>query len=389
MTKRVNGAGSIYHRKRGDWLAVVSLPGGQRWSKSAPTEDEARERLAELQAKVTNAVDPGDERMKLSAYLELWLSQKRRISYNTRVNYKTALDRAAAVIGKVPIGKLSPAHIRQLHRAMETTDPPYAATSMNLTHSILSMALADAVKAGVLPRNVATVVSKPAAATLPEMHPLNGEQVARLLAAARGRRFEAVFVLAVSTGMRLGEILGLRWVDVDLEAKSLRVMGSTKAGEDGRIIVGDTKRPWNRRLIPLADVAIEALRRRKVLCAEERLAARTWYEHGLVFHTGTGRPLSHSAIEVDHLRPLLDAAGCPRIHFHELRHTCATLLLMDGVPAKVVADLLGHKSVNITLDRYSHVLAEMRGVASDAMNRRFSGPVADSVAVSPRESTGI
>lgn len=383
--KRANGDGSVYQRKRGDWIASVTLPGGARWTKSAKTEAAAWAALAVLQTKLRNAVAPGDDRMRLTAYLNQWLAQKRRIGPTTRQGYTAALGRATAVLGNVAIGKLTPAHIRQLHRAMETADPPYAPTSMNFTHTVLSMALSDAVKLGVLQRNVAALVTRPAADT-GEIVALEGEQAARFLRAVAGVRMEALFVLAITTGMRLGELLGLRWTDVDLELRTLRVVGSAKQIKGEGMVIGATKRPWSRRLIPVPDVAVEALRRRKVAANEERLrAGPEWVDHGLVFATRTGTPTAHFAVgrtfpailaragllAVDTSLGLLPVDGRPLITIHGLRHTAATLLLLDGVPARVVADLLGHKSVTITLDRYSHVMAELRGAATDAMNRRF------------------
>ena len=397
--KRRNGDGSVYRRARGDWVASVTMPGGRRWTKSAATEDAAWLALAALQGKLSNDVAPGDDRMRLAAYLDQWLAQKRRISATTRMGYAVALGRATSVLGNVAIGKLAPLHIRQLHRSMEGADPPYAAASMNLTHTVLSMALADAVKMGVLTRNVAALVTRPAIPST-TVQALDGAQAARFIAAARGQRFEALFVLAITTGMRLGEILALSWADVDFEARTVRVVASSKRVAGEGLVIGATKRPWSRRLIPLPDVALEALRRRKAAAAAEQLKARAYVDQGLVFATASGRPTGHNDIEQQRLPVVLKAAGLlaadpvtgkpvPLITFHGLRHTCATLLLLDGVPAKVVADLLGHKSVAITLDRYSHVLKELRGVASDAMNRRFSRPVADSVAVLGPDEAGI
>lgn len=396
VRKRANGDGSVYQRNRGDWVASVTMPGGRRWTKSAATEDAAYAALAVLQTKLRNDVAPGDDRMRLAAYLQLWLTQKRRIGPTTRETYGKAIARIASVLGNVALGRLSPAHIRQLHRALEGADPPYAGGTMNLTHTIFSMALSDAVKTGVLTRNVALLVSKPAPGNAPEMHPLDGEQAAAFLAAARSHRFEALFVLAVTTGMRLGELLGLRWADIDLELRTLRVVGSSKRIAGKGIEIGATKRPWSRRLIPLPDIAVDALRRRKVASNEEKLRAAAYSDLGLVFATRNGTPTAHHDIQHRWLGDVLRAAGLMTtdaagnehapITFHELRHTAATLLLLDGVPAKVVADLLGHSSVTITLDRYSHVLPGLRAAASEAMNRRFSGPVADSVAVSPPET---
>jgi integrase len=192
--------------------------------------------------------------------------------------------------------------------------------------------------------------------------PLSPEQTRVILEAARGNRLEALYVLAIYTGMRQGELLALRWEDVDLEAGVLRVRG--------------TKTARSRRTVKLSQTALEALTGHltRQLGEEIDRASDSWRENGLVFATEIGTPLNRHNLTQRSFWPLLERAGLPRIRFHDLRHTCATLLLSKGVHAKFVQELLGHATIAITLDTYSHVLPGMSDQIAtsieDALYRR-------------------
>jgi integrase len=221
---------------------------------------------------------------------------------------------------------------------------------------------------GYVARNVATLVSPP---RIPrhEIAPLSAEQARTVLAAAKGDRHEALYVLALSTGMRLGELLGLRWQDVDIEGGMLQVrqaLTRTKA----RLQLGEPKSARSRRRIALTPRTVEALRQHRSRQAVERLRlGPTWQDIGLVFPSEVGTPMDAGNMLRQSFHPLLDKAGLPRIRFHDLRHTAATLLLQQGVHAKIVSEMLGHSSIGLTLDTYSHVLPDMQQQAVQAMER--------------------
>jgi integrase len=221
----------------------------------------------------------------------------------------------------------------------------------------------QAVRWSMVPRNVCDAVDVPQV-TQEEMHPLTPEQARRFLDAARGVRLEALYVVAVHAGLRPGELLALGWEDVDLDRG---VMHVHRALSDGEFTTPKTKR--SRRRIDLSAGSIAALKKHRMRQLEERMArAGLWQDHGLVFPSSVGTPLSHRNV-VRSFKAVLRRAGLPAaIRLYDLRHTCATLLLCRNVHPKYVQELLGHASIAQTLDTYSHVLPGMNGGIGDAID---------------------
>jgi integrase len=237
--------------------------------------------------------------------------------------------------------------------------------STHYVHRTLRRALGQAERWKLVTSNVAAVVTPPRPERR-EMQTLTAEQVRRLLDLAPDRD-RPLYLLAVSTGMRLGELLALRWADVDLDTGSLRVVASLRhlSGEAATFAPPKTAR--SRRRVELSASVVAALSAHKVATIEERWrAGQLWQDHDLVFPNVFGRPRSGSNI-VRAFHPLLASAGLPRIRFHDLRHTAATLMLGRGVHPKLVSDMLGHASVGITLDTYSHSLPSMHREAAQVM----------------------
>ena len=200
-----------------------------------------------------------------------------------------------------------------------------------------------------------------------EIRPLSPEQARLLLEAARDDRLEALYVLAVTTGMREGELLGLKWADVDLEAGALRVR-RTLTRQGGKVTLGEPKTKKSRRTVRLTPRAVEAVKRHRARQATEKLKVGSLYEdQGLVFAGEGGGLVNPSNLRQRSFLPLLKKAGLSGITFHDLRHTCASLLFQKNVHPKFVQELLGHASIVITLDTYSHMLPSMGGEATDAM----------------------
>ena len=187
-----------------------------------------------------------------------------------------------------------------------------------------------------------------------------------LLDTVSGDRLEALYVVAVTAGLRRGELQGLRWDDLDLEAGTLQVRRSLSEPKGGYIF--EAPKSGKGRNIRLTQMATAALSRHRKRQVEEKLrAGAAWQEHGLVFPSGIGTPtlggnLNHS------FKATLRRARLPEIRFHDLRHTCATLLLRQGVNPKYVQDLLGHADISLTLNTYSHVLPDMGDAAATAMD---------------------
>ena len=209
------------------------------------------------------------------------------------------------------------------------------------------------------------------------MKTLSTEQARALLVAARGDRLEALYVLALTTGMRQGELLALRWRDVDLERGTLSVTGTLGWSKGAGLTISEPKTARSRRQLQLAAMAVTALRQHRASQAAEILAAVTWDQAAdLVFLNQAGRPMQASNLLRRSFFPLLASAGLPRIRFHDLRHTAATLLLARGVHPKIASEMLGHATVAFTLDVYSHVTETLQREAARTMD---SGPRRGSV----------
>ncbi len=239
-----------------------------------------------------------------------------------------------------------------------------SARTQQLVHARLYTALKKAVRLKLVPHNVCVDVDRPVAPKK-EFPVLTPEQTARFLAAAREDRLFALYLLAVTTGLRQGELLGLWWDDVDLERRTLSVRAQLQevAGALARV---EPKTRESRRKVALPELAVRALRRHR----EE--IAREGNETPWVFSDTTGGPMRKSNLRRRSFEPLLKRARLPHMRFHDLRHTAATLLLNEEVHPKVVQERLGHARIQITLDIYSHVLPSMQKEAAEKLDHLFA-----------------
>ena len=204
------------------------------------------------------------------------------------------------------------------------------------------------------------------------MRPLTAEQVKVLFETAKGDRLEALYILAVTSGLRQGELLGLKWDDIDLEAGTLQVRRTLTTAKGGPLLSAP-KTKSSRRTVRLPRTGLKALRSHlERQLGEIDRAGGLWRENGLIFASVVGEPLDRRYITTHRFKPLLELARLPQIRFHDLRHTCATLLLSKNVNPKVVSEMLGHATIAITLDTYSHVLPTMQESAAAAMEEVLS-----------------
>lgn len=268
-------------------------------------------------------------------------------------------------LGKVSLVKLNGQHLQHLYA--KKLEEGLSTTTVHHLHMMLHKALGRAVRLGLTHRNVSDLVDPPRMRHH-QMAALNETQARQLLAAATGERLEALYVLALATGMRQGELLALKWRDVDLERCSLQVRATIQRTRVG-FVISEPKTAYSRRHIALPKTVIEALRRHRARQHEERLAlGEAWEDNDLVFANEVGRPFEAGNILRRSFSPLLAKAGLPHMRFHDLRHTAATLLLGRGINPKIVSEMLGHASIQITLGLYSHVLPHMQQQAADAMD---------------------
>ena len=368
--RRANGEGGMTRRKDGTWMAryTVQTPRGRKRKVIyAKSYEEARKKLTEAIAERDRGLVYDSGNVTLEEYLNRWLEDSVRgsVKVTTHAGYERVVRlHICPLIGGTKLSALTPAHLQALYRAK--LDQGLAPKTVKYIHTTLHRALKQAVRWGLVPRNAAAAVDPPRVIT-PEMRPLSRAQARTLLEAARGNRLEALYVLAVTTGMRQGELLGLGWQDVDLEEGVVRVRRTLTLAKGGPRLT-EPKTPKSRRQIRLTSGAVEALERHRE-CQEAEGAARgdQWNAWDLVFCTRRGTPIRRDNLHGKHWKPLLSRAALPDIRFHDLRHTCATLLLTKGVHPKIVSEMLGHSSIAITLDTYSHVIPGMGDVAASAM----------------------
>ena len=274
-------------------------------------------------------------------------------------------------ISRLPLAKLGPEHIERLYadRIAAGVGP----MTVRHLHARLHKALGQAARRGLVARNVISLVSPPRASRH-EMATLTEEQTRAFLHAAAGERLEGLYVLAVTTGMRQGELLGLRWADVDIDRASLQVCRSVQFIGGGEFVFTAPKTAKSRRKVELTKVAVAALRRHRAGQLAERLAAAGgWEDLDLVFANEVGRPIDGTNLAERSYRRILERAGLKRIRFHDLRHTAATLLLGRGVNPKIVSEQLGHAQIAITLDLYSHVTPTMQREAVNVLDAVLGG----------------
>lgn len=372
--KRGNGEGSIYEHKRNGvkvgyrgsyWVDTAEGP--KRRYVTAKTRDGVREKLTKAMADRDGGLIFDAGALTVGDYLGRWLTDSVRdtVRQRTYEGYEHMVERhISPAIGGVRLSKLTPAHVRGLYR--QKLDAGLSNRTVRYVHTTLNKALKQAVADGLIPRNVCAAVKAPQPRKA-EIRPLNREQVRVLLEAVRGDRLEALYILAVTAGLRQGELLALRrWDDVDLEAGRLQVRRTASEARIGRAY--EAPKSGTGRHVRLTRKATQALRAHRKLQLEERMEkAGLWEDNGLVFPSEAGTPLgARNLLRAFKIR--LRRAGLPDIRFHDLRHTCATLLLRQGVHAKYVQELLGHADISLTLNVYSHVLPDMGDAAAGAMD---------------------
>jgi integrase len=380
-------------RKRGKhWLVAIELgrdpvTGRRRRAYvTASSRREAEQEESRRRAEAATGLDLEPNRLTLSEYLERWLAAVRpNVAPSTYRYYRALLNKQVVpYIGGIPLAKLRPLHVQglyaRLHEAgrVDSSGGLSGRTVLHV-HRVLSEALGQAVRWQMIARNVCDAAEAPQASRR-ELRVLSPEETRRLLelAAADGNTWGDAVILAVHSGLRRGELLGLKWGDVDLEGGSLTVRRSLQYLPGEGLTLREPKTARGSRTIPLGSTAVQCLRRLRHRQKENQLLAGPAYrrvEHprdGLVLATSIG-----TAIDPNNLRRgfrrLLAKAGIDGLRFHDLRHTHASLLLARGVHPKIVSERLGHASVGITLDVYSHVLPSLQQDAVRDLDAWLSG----------------
>lgn len=354
--KRTNGEGSIYQRKDGRYVGQYEVEGKRRYIYGSD-KNEVRTKLTKALADRDAGLVWDSQDLTVGEYLSVWLDSIRDTVGPRTWKRHEEIKRLhiEPTLGKIRLDKLNPLQVQSLYR--KKLNEGRSATTVRKTHITLYKALKQAVRWQLLPRNVCESVTPPREQR-PEIIALTEEEVKCLLFAAKDDPLYAFYVLACTTGMRQGELLALRWEYVDFNAGTIQVRRTVWQGK-----VYPPKTPRSRRTVRLSQIAIRALwdhRQKQTPDTEWRFPNRA------------GQPMDCHNFIYREWKQLVKKAGLSdKTKFHDLRHTAATLLLTKGVHPKIVQELLGHSSISITLDTYSHVLPNMQGEAVKAMDSFF------------------
>jgi len=366
--KRGHREGSIYQRPDGRWVGTIMLGLKRDGKPDRPkvygkTRGEVQKQLVELRRRDELGMRPdrSSERVKLRDYLPGWLDvSAATVRPLTLERYRQIVRmHLIPTLGDQAVSALKPEAVQRIYSAKLAAG--LAPRTVLKIHIVLHRALAMALKWGYIVRNVAEIADPP---TVPhhEIQPPGPAELSALVESSKaaGDRLACLWALAIHTGCRQGELLGLGWPDVDLDAGTLTVKRSLVGVRACVPQFGDPKSASSRRTISLSDEAIASLRAHRARQNQDRLAAGlNWVDNGLVFATHLGTPLLQRNVIRD-FKASLERAGLPRaIRFHDLRHAHATLMLRAGVPLKVASSRLGHGSIAITADLYQHLAQDM------------------------------
>ena len=415
MAKRGQNEGSIFQRKDGRWVALLNLGRleGKRSRKSyyGETRREVQERLTKALGDIQQGLPVVSERQTVGDYLGWWVVNvaKPTVRPSTWTSYEELVRlHLRPAFEKVVLSKLSPQDVRsflneRIARGLSTRRVQYL-------HAVLRAALNTAVKDQLVVRNVAAII-KPPRVIGKEVQPLTPEEARRFLDSIRGNRLEALFTVAISVGLRQGEALGLRWSDVDFESGTLRIRYalqriksddtdteragdgkvSSKRGKRSAFHLVEPKTKQSRRTIAIPKLTLSALAEHKSRQSHERLLAGSAWRvpiltcegeqvavDDLVFITRFGSPFDAPTV-THRFQALLTRAGIGHHRFHDLRHTAATLLAVQGVHPRAIQAALGWENLSM-LNRYAHFVEEQRQAVANAMDSILK-PVAVNVAV--------
>jgi len=349
-----------------------------------PTKKAAQQALSDLIGANARGAVVSRSTITVKEYLAEWLdTMKSKLRPTTHHSYAMSVDRINAHLGRYQLQTLTPLQIERFYTQQLASggreNTALAPKTVRNTHVVLRKALADAERLGLVPRNAAAAARPPA----PQRHDLvtwSSEDLRTFLAAIENDPLAIAYLLLAATGMRRGEVLGLRWRDVDFDLGQLAVAHTiTTAGH--HVVMGPPKTPRSRRNVYIDQRTLAALREHRKRQREERLSAGPAWDGtlDLVVCDEHGRRLHPDAFsrKFDQLVRTLDV---PKIRMHDLRHTHATLALKAGVHPKVVSERLGHATVGVTLDLYSHVMPSIAKDAAELIMGSAFGPISNGAA---------
>lgn len=373
-------AGSIRRRGKRAWQLTVWIGRDpktgkprRRYATVAGTKKDAERALTAMLRERDLGIDVNPERITVAQHLTVWLRDYAAVNVapSSYRRYRQICDRLNDLIGELRLRDLRPNHIKTAYaRLLQDNLKP---KTVVMHHRVLRQALKDAVRWQLLGTNPADAVDPPKAERT-EMRALDSEAVDQLLAACDDPALEMLLYVAVGTGLRQGELLGLKWADCDLDARQAHIQRALQYQPGEGDVFRSPKSAHSRRNIALSTETVRALRDHRTRQLEHRLQAGAAYaDQDLVFPDVDGSPLSPTKIW-KRFPKLVKAAGVGPLRFHDLRHTAATLMFKAGIHQRIVADRLGHASTSLTMDVYSHVTPDMQREAAEAMDAILKPP---------------
>ena len=369
--RRGHNEGTVYYEPDRDrWVAEVSIGPGKRKKFRFKTKQEAikkkSEALRELERK-TLATGP---QRKLGDYLEDWIENvhKDNLRISTYVKYKKHIKYIVSDLGEIWLQKLTPEQVTRFYT--KKIKDGLSSKTVHGIHGVLKLALDNAVRWNYVSKNVCDLV-KPPRVVSREVVPLDIEQARMLLESVREHRLEVLLTMAVVTGMRRGELLALTWSNIDFERHSLQVGNTVDYIPKYGYVQTEPKTKAGKRLIRLPAFLMDMLKAHRVQQEEQRSKVGTaWENRDLVFPDLKGGYFNPNYL-LRVFKKILENAGVPHMHFHDLRHSAATILLCMGINIKVIQSLLGHSDISITLGLYSHLLPTMQQEVVDKWGEAF------------------
>ncbi|MEZ5343562.1 MAG: site-specific integrase, partial [Acidimicrobiales bacterium] len=369
MSRRANGEGSIYESPKGSgrWYATLFID-GKRHKRGPVSRKEAFQKLQELHALRENRGELGTSRQTVAVFLEAWLRDVVKPHLRPKT-YRTYADQVrlhiVPAVGHVRLDRLSSQQVQRFLTAMQESG--LSASTVNQTRRTLRTALAQARRWRLILENPVDHVRVAAPESGRTGGILRPAEAQSLLDAAADDRLQALYVVSLALGLRQGEALGLTWSDVDLDKGQLTIRKQLQR-VDGVLQRVEPKTRRSRRTIALPTFAVIALRQHRTRQLEERLqVGPAWPDNDLVFTTSVGTPVSARNV-LRSFKRHLRSAGLPDIRWHDLRHTTASFLAMQGVHQRTAMEILGHSTTAMTTEIYTHVMPEWQRDAASRMN---------------------
>lgn len=366
MAKRGNSEGTIFRKANGKWRAQISID-GKRLSITTNTRAESHDWLRKMLNQIGQGMTFEGQNLTLSEYIKSWITLKKNaLRVKTAIQYVWLINiYIVPGLGKVKLKDLNLRTVSRFYEAL--TNQGVGLSNIRYSHRVLHAALEQAVKDGAIIRNPAHGATVPRAVHK-EMQILNDQQVGLFLVAASVSRYKVLYHLAITTGMRFSELRGLRWSDVDWIKGTIKVNRQIQDVPGRGSLTGMPKTHSGTRIILLGEMSLNVLKEQKQRIDHDKtIAGNDWKENDLIFPSSIGTPFGASNLRKDFIQVLKDA-NLPRIRFHDLRHTAASLMLNHNVPALVVSKILGHSNPSVTLNIYAHSTLDMQAMAANVMD---------------------